>query len=89
LTNERRPRDRRCEDKEFFAALSHIAAPVRHRIRSDQKVMDFTRQIVDFFPAKSIAVVLSILQRTHYMSRENHRKLKRDARSPEKRTAVA
>jgi hypothetical protein len=29
------------------------------------------------------------LQRTHYMNRENHRKLKRDARSPDKRTAVA
>jgi hypothetical protein len=42
-----------------------------------------------FLSLKSIAMVLSILQRTHYINRENHRKLKRDARSPDKRTAVA
>jgi hypothetical protein len=75
--------------QEFFAALSLIVAPVRHRMRSDQEVKDFTRQIVDSFPTKSIAMVLSILQRTHYMSRENHRKLKRDVRSTDERTAVA
>jgi len=45
-----KPRAAPSEEKEIFAALSPIAAPVRHWRRSVREVMDFTRQTVDFFP---------------------------------------